>query len=217
MPVSDLSPGARCEARRAGGVDVRLVMASHHDPASFFDSMIVASGRRTVVYSPDLLENVQAEMADLAERLGADGPLVFAAGSSPQEVQDHGTDRMEGLTVRLHEDGVQVSARAETSIEDWGWPPDERLFLVFAGAAGGGVFASRSTRRALGGAVQTSSHWSYDPSFAQAASIWVAELMGRSAPDLAERWLARLSELALDPDPVGGSHHRNRAGGRRRP
>ena len=193
-------------------------MAGRPAQGSFFDTMIVASGRRTVLYSSDLLETVLAELAELAARLGADGPLVFDAGSAPPGEPGRDADHLDGLIVRLHETGVQVSARAETSIEDWGWPPAERLFVVFAGTAGGGVFASRSSRSPSGGAVQTSAHWSYEPSFAQTASVWVAELMGSTAPDLAARWLARLSELALEPArPATGSHRRHRSGGRRRP
>ena len=186
-------------------------MARRPGQESFFDTMIIASGRRTVVYSPDLLETVLAEMADFAERRAADGPLIFDAGSAPAGEEGRDDEYLAGLTVRLHETGVQVSARADTSVEDWGWPPAERLFVMFAGAAGGGVFASRSSRSSAGGAAKTSTHWSYDPSFAQTTSVWVAELMGGAAPDLAARWLARLSELALEPaHPATESHRRRR-------
>lgn len=188
-----------------------MTAESPRTPGSFFDAMIVSEGRRIVFYSPALFDTVVLEMADVAERLAVDGPLIFSAGDPPSEEEDGHDGHGGRLAVRLNENDMEVTTSTTTSVAGWNWPPGDRLFLVFAGGAGGGVFASRRFRSPSDGVVRTGAHWSYEASFARAASLWVAERLGEVAPDIASRWLERCSTLSAESD--GSSS----AGRRRRP
>lgn len=180
-------------------------------PESFFEAMVVSEGRRIVFYSPALLDTVVLEMADFADRLAVDGPLVFSAGDAPADEDDGHGGPGGRLAVRLNENDMEVTTSTTTSVAGWDWPSGDRLFLVFAGGAGGGVFASRRFRSPTDGVVRTGAHWSYEASFARTASLWVGERMGVVAPDIARRWLERCSTLSEISD------RSSSAGRRRRP